>query len=98
MLRDDNFGQLGFYSLGAHYCAFGIFSFAAAPSVNKIGPKVSMMIGCCLYALYIGAFILPCWCHEHPDSWLKDKHTMMSVILVVSAIATGYGGSVLWVA
>jgi len=66
VLRDDSFGQLGFYSLGAHYCAFGLFSFAAAPSVNKIGPKVSMMIGCCLYALYIGAFILPCWCHEHP--------------------------------
>jgi MFS family permease len=98
VLKDDHFGQLGFYSLGVHYACFGIFSFMSAPIVNKLGEKYSLMIGCSTYILYIGAFIPPCEWHEHPDDGLGSDFVLMYVMLMVFAGATGFGASILWVA
>jgi hypothetical protein len=98
VLKDDHFGNLGFYSLGLHYMCFGICSFMSAPIVKKLGEKYSLMIGCSTYVLYIGAFIPPCEWHEHPDDGLASDYYVMYVLLMVCAAATGFGGSILWVA
>jgi hypothetical protein len=73
-------------------------SFISAPVVNKLGEKYSLMLGCSTYVLYIGAFIPPCEWHEHPNDGLGSDFTLMYILLMVCAAATGFGGSILWVA
>lgn len=97
-MRDDNFGDLGFYSLGLNYGCFGLFSFLSAPIVKKWGAKRSIIIGCLTYCIFIGAFILPCLSLENPRSKLHNMHNLIYAFLMISAAITGFGGSILWVA
>lgn len=98
ILSDDHFGNLGFYSLGAHYCIFGLCSFASAPVVNKLGNKWPLVIGCASYCLYIASFIPPCLLNENPTGPLKNYHELMYISMMVCASLTGFGGAILWVA
>jgi MFS family permease len=98
VLKDDHFGQLGFYSLGLHYSVYGICSFMAAPIVKRWGEKKSLMVGCSTYVLYIGAFIPPCEWHEHPDDGLGADYYIMYGALLVCAAITGFGAAIAWVA
>ena len=70
----------------------------AAPIVNKLGEKKSLMVGCGTYVLYIGAFIPPCEWHENPDDGLGADYYIMYVALLVCAAITGFGAAIAWVA
>ena len=99
VLLDNEFGNLGFYSLGLLYLVFGFFSFLAAPIVRKLGAKTSLVVGSLCYSFYVGAFILPALRSQHLDSTngLLNYSFIYSVILFAACI-NGFGASLLWVA
>ena len=59
ILEDNEFGKLGFYSLGVIYVFFAGFSFNAATIVGKLGDKCSLIVGGLCYVAYGAAFNLP---------------------------------------
>ena len=61
VLDDNDFGNLGFYSLGLLYCVFGVCSFIATPIVKKFGTKQCLILGALCYSLYVGTFVLPAY-------------------------------------
>merc|ERR1711957_262249 len=67
VLKDNHFGQLGFYALGVLYGSFGISSFFSAPLVHYLGHKKSLILGSLCYAIYIAGFILPLERSQHPE-------------------------------
>ena len=68
VMKDNNFGNLGFYSLGILYCTFGISSFFAAPLVNKMGERCALGCGSLCYVFYLGAFIPPLLRSEYKEN------------------------------
>jgi len=67
-MKDNNFGNLGFYSLGILYGSFGVSSMFAAPIVNKLGVKCALGCGALCYVFYLGAFIPPLLRSEFPEN------------------------------
>jgi hypothetical protein len=68
VLKDNDFGNLGFYSLGVLYFVFGCSSFITAPIVRKLGDKKALSIGAICYAFYTGSFIIPLMRSEYPEN------------------------------
>lgn len=100
VLDDLGFGNLGFYSLGTLYFTFSLSSFLATPIVNNCGERISMTVGAMCYTLYTASFILASTPLKYPDvadAWIFQKGAIYAIILV-SAIANGFGASILWVA
>jgi MFS family permease len=52
VLRDDGFGNLGFYSLALYYCFFGVTGLFAAPIVTKLGERYALVFGTAGYICY----------------------------------------------
>jgi len=98
VLADNNFGNLGFYSLSVLYCCFGMFSFFSLPIVKKLGPKYCLVIGSLCYTSYVATFILPAFKTEYPDStvFILNK-TLILVLILFCAALNGFGASILWV-
>ena len=67
ILNDNNFGKLGFYSLGVIYVAFAAFSFISPAIVKKLGDKCSFVTGALCYSGYTASFILPLKRSEFPE-------------------------------
>lgn len=59
MLSDNNFGNLGFYSLSVLYLVFGFSCFVSLPVVKKLGARTCLVIGALCYTFYVSTFILP---------------------------------------
>ena len=53
VFKDDGFGNLGFYALGAMYAVFGVSSFVSAPIIKFFGDRLSLVIGTIGYFIYI---------------------------------------------
>ena len=68
VLKDNDFGDLGFYSLGVLYFFFGASSFVSAPIVGCLGDKWSLSLGMFTYTFYLSAFIPPCLRSEDPEN------------------------------
>lgn len=58
VLADNDFGQLGFYSLAVLYVAFAFSSFFSNKVVSKCGERFALVGGSLCYSLYISTFIL----------------------------------------
>lgn len=99
VLEDNDFGELGFYSLALLYVFFGIAAFLSTPVVNKLGERMSLVVGSLCYALYVATFILAAFRNENPDStsWILNKQLIAWLILITAAI-NGFGAGILWVA
>jgi len=99
VMKDNDFGNLGFYSLATHYCFFGICCFFSAPIVIKLGHRFSLLLGALTYSIYISAFILPIERANNPDNkTLQSMYGAIYGILIGVAALNGFGASVLWVA
>jgi MFS family permease len=99
VMKDNNFGNLGYYSLAVHYFFFGICSFISAPVVMKLGPRLSMLFGAMTYSIFIAAFILPIERNDHPDNQtLQGMKTFIYCLLIFVAALNGIGASIIWVA
>jgi hypothetical protein len=59
VLKDNGFGQLGYYSLAVSFMLFGMFSFLSAPIVRKLGSRISLSVGSFCFGLRICSFLLP---------------------------------------
>ena len=99
VLRANDFGNLGFYSLSVQYffCVFGCF--LATPMVTKTGFRVSLFVGSITYSMQVATYILPAYRSENLDSeaWYLQKGFISGVILLVAAI-NGIGSVTLWIA
>jgi hypothetical protein len=68
VLKDNDFGNLGFYSLGVAYFVFGCSAFFTGPIVKKLGDKCTLSLGAFCYCFYTSSFILPLMRFEYPDN------------------------------
>jgi len=59
VLSDNDFGKLGFYSLGLLYFVNGISALLVLPLVNKFGSRKATLIGAFCLTNYVASFILP---------------------------------------
>ena len=60
VLKDDNFGQLGFYAQGVNTITQGIVSLFADPLIKKLGGiKNCIVLGALFHSIYTAAMILP---------------------------------------
>lgn len=98
VLEDNNFGKLGFYSLGLLYCVFGISCFVSLPIVKKLGARNSQTLGAFCFTFYVAAFVLPAFRSENPnsESWLLNR-TLIQVVIMIGASINGFGAALIWV-
>ena len=100
VLKDLDFGNMGFYSLAFHYLTFSLSCFVATAIVNKCGERISMVLGAMCYTLYTGCFILAAAPKQYPDAsdfpLLSDG--FIRFFILFSAACCGFGASILWVA
>lgn len=66
VLSDNDFGNLGFYSLAVLYMVFGCSCFVSLPIVKKLGTKCCLVLGALCYTFYVSTFILPAFKYEDP--------------------------------
>ena len=99
VLADNDFGNLGFFSLGALYISFAACSFISSNVVAKCGERTALVGGSLCYTLYIGTFILSSYRGQNPDlqAWYLNK-TFIVVLIYVAAVLNGFGASILWLA
>ena len=99
MLDDDGYGKLGFYSNAVVYLGLGIGSIAATAVMNKIGERLSMVIGGFLCIPFLAFFIFPALKQENPDSdSVIYSSAFVYVFNLIFSIMNGLGESTLWVA
>ncbi len=99
VLADNDFGNLGFYSLGLLYSMFAICCLFAEKIVKKCGVKFSLVGGSLCYSFYISTFILSSYrtLYSDSDAWYLNK-TFIIFIVYLAAAVNGFGASILWVA
>ncbi len=99
VLKDNDFGALGHYSLCLLYGFFAFSCFISLPVVKMLGAKMSMIIGTFCYTFYVACFILPALKSENPLSqkWFLSRQFIQLAILF-SASINGFGAAILWVA
>ena len=61
VLQDNDFCNLGFYSLGVLYFVNGISALFSLPVVKKLGSRYSLVIGALCITTYVATFILPAY-------------------------------------
>ena len=99
MLKDDGFDGLGFYTMAMLYFVFAFCSFISAAIVNKIGIKISLLIGGLCYFFWVFCFLAPAYKSVYPDSDIfLFKKGFIYFISLFSAAINGFGAGVLWVA
>ena len=102
-MKDNDFGDLGYYSLALLYFCFSICSFFATAIVNKIANiKVSLSMGALCYSFWVLCFILPSFYAQFkiddPDklnSWYMSRGLITFLTLFTAAI-NGAGAGILW--
>jgi endo-1,4-beta-mannosidase len=67
-MEEDGFGKLGFYSLAVLYAFVGIGSMVSTAVMNKIGVKLSMVLGGMGSMLWVFSSIVAALKREEPDS------------------------------
>jgi MFS family permease len=99
ILTDNGFDKLGFVSLAVLYLVCGLGCFLATPIVNKIGNRLSFVIGGFTYTMYVATFLLPSFRQEatNQDVWYFSR-TFIWVVYMAVAVVNGIGASILWVA
>jgi len=105
VLKQDGFDSVGFYSLAANFTLQAVFSFFAAPIVNKLHYRYTMTISSLCYAFWILCFILPAFYaqykHDHhgaePTAPILSRG-LIEFLLVFTAGITGIGAGIHWVA
>ena len=67
IMEDNDYGNLGFYSLAVCYLAMGISSMFATPIVRRLGTIKSLFLGAFAQTLFVASYILPCVKALNPD-------------------------------
>jgi hypothetical protein len=75
ILRDNDFGQLGFYEMSLFFMSFGFCSFISTSIVTYLGDRLTLFLAALTYSLHTGCYILPILRVEYPEStfFLLDK-------------------------
>ena len=98
-MEDNNFGDLGFYSLSLLYLVFGFACFVSLPIVKALGSRASLVLGALCYTVYVASFILPAFRTQNPESTrLALNRKFIITVILVAAMINGFGASILWVA
>jgi len=67
-MRDNGFGDLGFYTLGLMFFFMGLFSFLSAPIIHKLGEKGAFSLSTFCYGASGLTFLIPIYRSERPDN------------------------------
>ena len=99
MLVDNDFGNLGFYSLGVVFISLAVCSFFSSNVVAKCGERITLVVGSLTFSFYNATFILSSYRSENPNlhAWYLNK-TFIIVLIYVAAVLNGFGASILWLA
>ena len=98
-MKNDGFEGLGFYTMACLYLVFGFCSFFSTAIVNKLGTKVSLIIGGLCYFFWVFCFLAPAFKSEYPESDLfLFNHGFITFLSLFSAAINGFGAGILWVA
>jgi len=99
LLKENDFGDLGFYSLGIFNLVQTLACFFAVPIVKRAGFRASFVMGGLTYTLFVSSFVLPAYHAQNPTSsaWFADRTFIWSIVLTTGAL-NGVGSAVLWVA
>ena len=68
ILRDNDFGNLGFYEMSLFFMTFGFCSFVSTPIVTYLGDRLTLFFAALTYAVHTSCYILPILRVENPDS------------------------------
>jgi MFS family permease len=90
ILRDNDLGEMGFYSLASVYASFGACSVFSSNVVKRLGMKRSMFFGSLCYVIYLASYTLAC----RPE--VPKSITIFG--LIFTAVVCGFGSSLLWTA
>ncbi len=99
VLENDGFAGLGFYTMATLYFVFAFASFFSTTIVNKIGVKISLIIGSFCYFLWVFCFLAPAFKDENRESdlFLFNKG-FITFLSIFTAAINGFGAGILWVA
>lgn len=92
VLIDNDYGDLGFFSLGILYAAFGVSSFVSFPIVKFLGARMSHAAGSFCYVVFVSSFIIAC----KPPSFVSK--TVIEAWVLAAACINGFGAAIIWVA
>ncbi|CDW79582.1 major facilitator superfamily protein [Stylonychia lemnae] len=99
LLDQDGYGKLGFYSLGVQAIFQGIGSLMSSGIVNKFGVKTSMVLGALFNSSWVLQSLIPAqrYYNQDSDNWAYSE-TFYYIINIIVSAASGFMGSILWVA
>ena len=88
VMKDNDFGSLGHYSLCLLYGFFAFSCLISLPVVKMLGAKMSLVIGTLCYTFYVACFILPVLKTENPHSntFILNRQLIQIAILVSASI------------
>lgn len=98
VLADNDLGQHGYYSLAVLYLAFSFWSLYAKQLVARLGSRCSLIVAAITNACYCAAFILPTYPMPLTKNASYDFCILRIILLYLTAIANGFGGSLIWFA
>jgi len=97
VLIDNEFGNLGFYSLGVFFFSLAVCSFISSSVVTKCGERLALVGGSLTFSLYAATFILSSYQYENPALHARYLNkTFIIVLTYAAAVLNGFGASILW--
>jgi hypothetical protein len=67
-MKENGFGNLGFYTLGLMFFFLGVFSFLAAPIIQCLGEKGAFSISTLCYGIATATFLIPLYKSQYPEN------------------------------
>ena len=95
IMRENGFGNIGFYALAIRYLVFGFSSFFTLSIVKRFGTKRCFVVAPLGFTTFVASFILPAYRAAGADIPFS-KNTMIAILIFASALC-GFASSVLWV-
>ena len=98
VLKDDGFGQLGFYILALLYLAMVFGAIVSTAVINKYGTKVCLVAGAIGTTVWIA---LTLFAARHQNIGRQNElqyHEMVTWILIISTLVNGVTIGALWTA
>lgn len=100
VLCEDGFESLGFQVIAIHYTTICVTSIFSTALLKHFGTFKCLLFGALAYCTLILAFVFPATKYDHPDDegtfFVSDA--FIKTMLVLTAIISGFGASILWVA
>jgi hypothetical protein len=96
ILRDQGFGELGFYAVGLMNGTLGFACLFIAPVTKKLGDKCSLSLGTTTFLIYIGCQLLAVTQKTDEFGEKSDMYTLVYILILFTAFLNGVGQAIFW--